>query len=80
MALVKEILTQKTQVFADQKSPLFEGFPLSIKENAEKWADAIDSYASLVIPVSTTNTIAKKALYDLLSTVISEPLFTLAFE
>lgn len=73
MALVKEILTQKTQVFADQKSPLFEGFPLSIKENAEKWADAIDSYASLVIPVSTTNTIAKKALYDMMNNITEPP-------
>ncbi len=76
MPLVKDILNQKVKTFSDQSSSLFEGFPINIKENAEKWADAIDLYAnsilSSVIPTSTTGSIAKKALLDILNGV-SEP-------
>lgn len=73
MALSKDILNSKIQVFADQKSPLFESFPSSIKDNAEKWADAIDSYASLVTPISTTSIVARKALYDVMNNLVEPP-------
>jgi hypothetical protein len=77
MALIKTILSQKAQVFADQGSPLFEGFPGSIKDNADKWAGAIDSYAnsieSFVTPLSLSGVIAKKVLLDIMNNVTEPP-------
>lgn len=66
MAIVKNVLKTKLKVFADQLSPLFEGFPANTKENAEKWGDAIDFYASVITPPSTTSTIARQALINIL--------------
>lgn len=73
MALVKDVLNKKAQVFADQNSSLFEAFPANIKENAEKWADAIDTYANTVTPVSTTSVVARKALLDTMNNVKQTP-------
>lgn len=74
MPLIKSVLKQKLQVFANQNHSTFEGFPVNSKDNAEKWADAIDFYAGVnVIPLSTTSLVARKALIDIV-TEVSEPI------
>lgn len=74
MPLIKSVLKQKLQVFANQNHSTFEGFPTNSKDNAEKWADAIDFYAGInVIPLSTTSLVARKALVDIM-TEVSEPI------
>lgn len=70
MALIKQILKQKIQEFGDQLSPLFQGFPSNLVDNADKWGDAIDTYASVVTPISTNNVLAKKALIDIMKGVL----------
>lgn len=72
MPLIKNKLKEKISIFADQLHPLFEGIPQSINDNAEKWAEAIDTYASSVIPQSTNNVLAKQAFIKVMKD-LSEP-------
>ena len=45
----------------DKESFLFEGFPPSIEDAAERWATAFDDYAKSVTPPSVTSPAAKEA-------------------
>lgn len=69
MALISTLLKSEFEKFWDQESPSFEGFPENEVDAAVKWADAINQYASAVIPVSTTSELAKTSLLTLLSTI-----------
>lgn len=66
MPLIKDVLKNKIEIFANQLSPLFQGFPNSIKENSEKWADAIDFYANSVVPISSNSIEAKKIMLNIM--------------
>ncbi len=72
MPLVAENLKTSIQMFSDKIFPLFEGFPENLVENAQKWADAIDTYAKIVIPYSTTSVAAKEAFIKVMQG-LSEP-------
>lgn len=61
MALVANTLNLEMQKFMDQESPNFVSFPSSAEETAEMWANAINEYAKLVLPVSLTSDQAKEA-------------------
>lgn len=67
MALIKSNLKSSIQVFSDQISTLFTGFPQSVTENAEKWANAVDAYAKLVVPISTTSVAARSAFLAIMN-------------
>ncbi len=72
MPLVVNNLKTSIQIFTDQVSPLFNGFPENLVENADKWADAIDTYAKIVVPMSTTSSQAKEAFIKVMQG-LSEP-------
>jgi len=46
----------------DKDSLGFVGYPNNDAQVAANWADAVDQYASLVVPVSTTSAAAKSAM------------------
>lgn len=66
MPLDKDILKKKISIFADQLHSLFEGFPNGINDNAEKWADAIDTYAKVVVPSSLSSAVAKESFIKIM--------------
>ena len=61
MALVKSVLKNEIRKITDQKYDGFEGFPETVEETAERWANAIDVYASSIIPAVISSTAAKEA-------------------
>lgn len=62
MALVLSVLESEIRKIIDQEFEQFEGFPQTAQETATRWANAIDIYASSVIPPSTTTQQAKQSL------------------
>jgi hypothetical protein len=62
MALLKPTLKDGIQSIIDQEYSGFTQFPSSVLEAAERWSIAIDNYASLVTPPSTTSQAASQAL------------------
>lgn len=61
MPLTPPILTNELAKFMDDQVPSFEGFP-SATNVGQKWAAAVDAYASKVIPASIAAAIAKTAM------------------
>lgn len=62
MPLIKSILKTEIVKITDASNPIHEGFPASIEEAGQRWAEAIDKYASQIIPFSSTSQIAKQQL------------------
>lgn len=73
MPLIKELLKTNLQTFVDEVSTLFINFPSSIEENAEKWSNSINNYAQSIIPPSTTTSLAKEAMLNIMKG-LSEPI------
>jgi hypothetical protein len=61
MPLVKNTLETELKKLLDSEAIEFVGFPADIPAVAENWANAIDMYAKLVVPISTTAALAKEA-------------------
>lgn len=61
MALSKSILKTSLQTFCDEGSVNFVSFPGSFGEAATMWANAFDTYAKMVTPMSSTSQAAKTA-------------------
>lgn len=61
MALNKSILRTGLQTFCDESFTGFVNFPGSYGEASTMWANAFDSYARMVTPVSSTSQAAKTA-------------------
>lgn len=62
MPLNKSILeVELIKIMDKDDSSSFEGFPKDAKEVGERWANALDAYASAVTPPSTTPSAAKVA-------------------
>jgi len=53
MPLMPNILINELSKFIDEKSGLFDKFPSSKEDAADKWANAFDTYAKGVIPLSS---------------------------
>lgn len=66
--LVKQLLKEEILKITDASNPQHEGFPQNIFEAAERWATAINNYASQVLPVSLTADSAKVSLVAHLGT------------
>jgi hypothetical protein len=62
MALISNTLVNGIRAINDQEYSGFAEFPESVAEAADRWATAINNYASLVTPPSATATLAKEAL------------------
>lgn len=62
MALISTTLVNGIRAITDEEYSGFQGFPEDVTEAANRWGTAIDNYASLVTPPSTTSVIAKQAL------------------
>jgi len=60
MSLNKSTLHTELSKFFDSESPNFTGMPQTFKESAEKWSNAINTYAKEIEVGSTTSEIAKK--------------------
>lgn len=69
MPLIKENLKIEITKIIDSSSPIHEGFPKSSFEASVRWANAINSYASQVVPFSTTVSPALASLQAHLNTV-----------
>ncbi len=69
MPLLKQNLKNEITRIIDAKSPIHEGFPSSLSEASVRWANAINSYASSVIPLSSTSQAATISLQAHLNTV-----------
>ena len=69
MALIPSLLTDRFNVFFDPQSDDFNGFPSASQQAANLWADALNAYASQVIPVSTTSEPARLAMLTSLSDI-----------
>lgn len=67
MALVKSTLSEKLSTFIDQDHPAFSGMPTNTLETSNAWADAVNTYASLVTPPSTTAVLAKAAFISIMN-------------
>lgn len=61
MPLSSSTINTELLKLLDKDNPSFVGFGQNPLQVATKWADAIDNYASLVIPISTTSIPAKAA-------------------
>jgi hypothetical protein len=72
MPLIKSNLKSSIREINDTEYTDFKGFPSNTIEVADAWSGIIDSYASKVIPTSTTASAAKAALYGQLLTISSE--------
>ena len=77
MPLSSNILAQELSKFMDDKSSTFEGSPETGAEFAQKFSSAINTYASSIVPPSTTLSAAQAALQGNLMTV--GPLLTAQF-
>lgn len=62
MAFVTQTLKHGIQSIIDQEYSGFTQFPASVPEAAERWSVAINNYAQLVTPPSTTFEAARQAL------------------
>ena len=71
MPLIKENLRIEIIKIIDSSSSIHEGFPGSSSAAAVRWGEAINSYASKILPLSTTSEAAKTALVAHLNTVPS---------
>lgn len=71
MPLIKENLKKEIVKIIDAESPIHEGFPSSVVDASVRWANAINSYASSILPVSTTSQAATISLQAHLTTVPS---------
>lgn len=58
MPLIQNLLKQQLSSICDESSPLFTEFPSSWEEAGMRWANALNTYASTVIPASTTSPLA----------------------
>ena len=54
-------MKSEIQKINDQEFGGFEGFPKTLSEAASRWATVVDTFASVVIPASTTASAAKSA-------------------
>ncbi len=70
MPLIKTTLNNSLSVFSDKDSPLFISNPENSSDNAIKWADAIETYASSIIPASTSISAAKSAFINVMSGLV----------
>jgi len=59
MPLSTEILTREIRKVSDESYILFEGFPKSTSETANRWANIVDIYTIDMIPTSTSRDQAK---------------------
>ena len=62
MALDKSILKTEILKITDASNPIHEGFPASIVDATTRWSNAIDKYASQVLPLSSSSGAAKTQL------------------
>lgn len=69
MALDRSKLVEELRKIADQEFQLFEEFPKTNLETADRWASAIDTYANKVIPSSTTSNEAKQSFIQVMKQV-----------
>lgn len=60
MPLIKDILKQQLGAICDEGNPLFTEFPSSWEIAGQRWAQAINIYASAVIPASATSALAQQ--------------------
>lgn len=68
MALDINTLVTEIRKISDKDFQDFEGFPDDIVAASERWASAIETYATNIIPISTTISVAKEAMKSLLLT------------
>lgn len=57
----------------DKDNVAFVGYPTNSAQVANNWADAVNQYASLVIPISTTSVGAKNAMIAAMLPGLSAP-------
>ena len=69
MPLVKSVLKIGIQEIIDTQYSGFVEFPPTVPDAAERWSEAIDKYAKLVLPVSVSSNTAKLAAKGQLLTV-----------
>ena len=68
MPLLKSNLNLSILKITAIGNPIHEGFPKDLEEAAERWATAVNDYASQIIPISTTSDLAKQSLKSMLLT------------
>lgn len=61
MPLIKTVLSSELSKLLDGSNANFTGFPADIVGVAVNWSEAINVYASAIIPISTTSELAKVA-------------------
>jgi hypothetical protein len=69
MPLSKDFLKKEIIKITDSNDPTHEGFPNDLQEASVRWSNAINLYASQIIPVSTTSESARVSLQAHLMTV-----------
>jgi len=69
MPLVKTVLDTEISKIMDKDFNEFEGFPATVAEASVRWSEAINVYASVVIPITTTSPVAKTAMEGVLATI-----------
>jgi len=73
MPLSSSVLEQELSKFMDSESGSFEAAPENGAEFAQKFSSAINTYASSIVPPSTTLSVAQAALQGNLMTVGPPP-------
>jgi len=69
MPLILPDLINEIGSFSNPESSNFTGYPETIFDAANKWADAIDSYTSEIVPPTTTRASAKATLISSLNAI-----------
>lgn len=69
MPLKKQTLISEIRKIADQQFVNFEQFPKNNIETAERWAEAIDTYANVVIPTSKSSGEARESFVGVMQQV-----------
>jgi len=72
MPFISNILETEIRKINDEPFASFEGFPKDVPEAADRWATAIDTFASSVIPASTTASAAKSAFASVMQGVSAQ--------
>ena len=72
MPLIPTTLSTGLSSIFDPESPSLTGWPSTNLEAAEQWADAINGYASAVVPPSASSAAARNAMRDVLLVVTPE--------
>ena len=69
MPLSSSILETEIKKIIDQNYNAFAGFPSDTPDMADKWSQAVNTYASAVVPPSVNSSLATTAMKSVLLTI-----------